>query len=57
MGQFHIDFDIIDDNGEKVKGLKEICSTESYLSVRKYIMINYHESMRTETQLQATILD
>ena len=30
MGQFHIDFDVIDDNGENVKGLNEICSTEGY---------------------------
>ena len=35
MGQFHIDIDIIDDRGEKVKGLKEICSTESYFIGKK----------------------
>ena len=35
MGQFHIDFDILDDSGEKVKGLTEICSTESYFIGKK----------------------
>ena len=35
MGQFHIDFDIIDDNGEKIKGLEEICSTENYFIGKK----------------------
>ena len=52
MGQFHIDFDIIDDNGEKVKGLKEICSTESYFIGKKVYydkLLGVHENGETVT--------
>ena len=35
LGQFHIDFDMFDDDGEKITGLKDIYAKESYFLAKK----------------------
>ena len=35
MNQFHIDFDMYDNDGNKIKGLQDLCSTEAYFLGKK----------------------
>ena len=35
MNQFHIDFDMFDEDGEKIKGLQNLCSVEAYFLGKK----------------------
>ena len=48
MNQFHIDFDMFDEDGNKIKGLQDICSIEAYFLGKKYIVIHYKHLNNTK---------
>ena len=48
MNQFHIDFDMCDEDGNKIKGLQDLCSIEAYFLGKKYIVIHYKHLNNTK---------
>ena len=50
MNQFHIDFDTFDEDGNKIKGLQDLCSIEAYFLGKKYIVIHFKHLNNTKTK-------
>lgn len=52
MNQFHVDFDMFDENGNKIKGLQDICSIEAYFLGKKIYCHTLQAFKNTTTKKQ-----